>query len=393
MPKSTLVKFFTKCFLSEDLDEDLISNNRQSWLTKLDYFKSKLGIKKEKKINGKDIIFNTLLELFSDQTVGIDLNILEMHCTNQDIQAYIPQLCYYVQKQGRLSEVIEQFILQRAKNSLIFAHQVLWNYLSGLEMGGEALSMKTIQFLHTLSEHGKHAIEHNQNALLYLQEYEEEAKGENYKVYEGLPFNYEDPMPENSLINKLNFEGNLNLFFSTPKFLTNLISISEYLRTQPIEERKDLLREMISKVNLDLPNNVYMPLDNHSPHKILKISLDHCICLHSNEKAPFHILIEVEHIYEQEMEDMGTNGDRVNGYTSLEEVKKQNKGYISEGLLNESMNSGDSFDDETVSLRLSSDSNHGSGDSHEFATNCYSGDDFEGKILNFHHEFFENNLI
>ena len=36
--------------------------------------------------------------------------------------------------------------------------------------------------------------------------------------------------------------------------------------------------------------------NNYNGHRVLKIDLEYCICLHSNEKAPFHILIEVENI-------------------------------------------------------------------------------------------------
>lgn len=80
MPNYTILRVLRKCFISDDLDEDLISIDRQSWINKLDYFKKKLGIKKsKKKISGKDIVFKILIELFADEDIGIDLKVLETH--------------------------------------------------------------------------------------------------------------------------------------------------------------------------------------------------------------------------------------------------------------------------------------------------------------------------
>lgn len=93
MSQYPMMRIVRKCLMSDDLDEDLIPINKQSWVKKLDYFKKKIGIKKtKKKVNGKDIVFKVLLELLADEEIGIDLNILETHCSNQDVEFYIPQL-------------------------------------------------------------------------------------------------------------------------------------------------------------------------------------------------------------------------------------------------------------------------------------------------------------
>jgi len=66
--------------MTEDLDEDLISNDRQSWLNKLDYFRAKLGMKKKsKRISGKDIAFSIVLELLSDEAMTMDINALDVN--------------------------------------------------------------------------------------------------------------------------------------------------------------------------------------------------------------------------------------------------------------------------------------------------------------------------
>jgi len=54
------------------------------------------------------------------------------------------------------------------------------------------------------------------------------------------------------------------------------------------------LKEYIQSMNTDLPNNVYLPMGNWNEHRVLWIVPEYSLVLHSNEKAPFHILIEVE---------------------------------------------------------------------------------------------------
>lgn len=56
MPKFSLIKVIRKCFITDDLDEDLIPMDKQSWIKRLDNFKAKLGLtKSKKKVNGRDI--------------------------------------------------------------------------------------------------------------------------------------------------------------------------------------------------------------------------------------------------------------------------------------------------------------------------------------------------
>lgn len=54
------------------------------------------------------------------------------------------------------------------------------------------------------------------------------------------------------------------------------------------------LKDFITLINADLPNNVYLPMGNRNFHRVLKICNEYSLVLHSNEKAPFHILVEVE---------------------------------------------------------------------------------------------------
>lgn len=108
--------------------------------------------------------------------------------------------------------MIEKFILLRASKSVSFSHQVLWNFLSGLGMGDETLSMKTVDFLQALAYHGKNAIQKIQNTHLYTQIGNDANPTDErclnlgsisplnpykYNIYRGPTFHHQEPMPEN----------------------------------------------------------------------------------------------------------------------------------------------------------------------------------------------------
>ena len=284
--------------------------------------------------------------MFADKDTGIDLRQLEQCCSNQDIEFYIPQLCHYIITEGRYSEMIEKFILLRASRSVSFAHQVLWNFLSGLDEGREELSMRTVDFLQALTDNGKKAIGSVQNAHLYpSQNKDSRTLSDKYIIYKGVPFQHEEPLPELGLLSKLNDDGRSSLFFSTPIFISNLLCISEYLKEIPIDQRPVVLKSMIEKMNEHLPNNVYIPIGNFNGHRVLKISLEYSICLHSNEKAPFHILIETENISYANIQN-----------TLLHEAEESK--FASDAFRTNSFGSQESLEeDEKASLRLSSGSN------------------------------------
>lgn len=345
MPKISVIRVLRKWFITDDLDEDLIPIDKQSWLYRLDSFRKKLGLKKsKKKINGKDIVFNWLVELLSDHDAGVDFKTLEQYWSNQDIEFYIPQLCHYIVKDGRYSDIVEKFLLLRASRSVSFAHQVLWNFLSGLDEGREEMSMKTVDFLQNLTNQGRKAISTVQNAHLYLNSDKTQTVDEKYMAYRGTSSLKDNLLPELGLLSKLNYDGHANLFFSTPIFISNLLSISEYLRTQQFDKRPDILKSMITKLNEELPNNVYIPIGNFNGHRVLRIRLEHSIWLHSNEKAPFHILIETENISYENIQN-----------TLLLEAEECK--YATETYRTSSIGSQDSIeDDENASLRLSNES-------------------------------------
>ena len=279
MPKVSVIRLLRKCFITEDLDEDLIPMDKQSWIKRLELFKRKLGIKKSKKrINGKDIVFKCIIELLSDHDTGIDMKQLEQYCSNQDIEFYIPQICHYIVQEGRYSDMVEKFILMRASRSVSFAHQVLWSFLSSLDDGNEELTMKTIEFLQALTDQGRKAISQIQNAHLYLSNSQESKDfGNKYMSYKGPVFQNSEPLLELGLMQKLNHDSKSTLFFSTPIFISNLLSISEYLKTVPNDQRPEVLKSMINQINSFLPNNVYIPMGNFNGHRVLKVSLEHTI--------------------------------------------------------------------------------------------------------------------
>jgi hypothetical protein len=51
------------------------------------------------------------------------------------------------------------------------------------------------------------------------------------------------------------------VFFSTPKFISDLIHISEVLKGIERPERNEMLKELLSQLNKNLPANVYVPIN------------------------------------------------------------------------------------------------------------------------------------
>jgi hypothetical protein len=107
-----------------------------------------------------------------------------------------------------------------------------------------------------------------------------------------------------------------NEFMSAPKLVSDLLFVSDLLKPMEKELRNDALVNFITEINRNLPCEVYIPIvpldfqytDTKlkkkkrvkkvetclvKPHKILSISTDHAFCLHSKERTPFHIFIEV----------------------------------------------------------------------------------------------------
>lgn len=108
------------------------------------------------------------------------------------------------------------------------------------------------------------------------------------------------------------------LFLSTPKFISDLLFVSEVLKGIEKEERDAYLIQVLDEINKNLPSNVYIPIYQettnlyeskrskrqrrrsnkigpHRMHRVLKISTSNAFCLHSKERVPFHVIIEVSY--------------------------------------------------------------------------------------------------
>ena len=106
------------------------------------------------------------------------------------------------------------------------------------------------------------------------------------------------------------------LFLSTPKFISDLLFVSEVLKPIEKDQRDDYLKHIIGEMNKNLPANVYIPIQQETTnlpnphirnnkkrikevvtptrmHRVLRISDENCFCLHSKERVPYHIIIEV----------------------------------------------------------------------------------------------------
>ena len=72
-------------------------------------------------------------------------------------------------------------------------------------------------------------------------------------------------------------------------------------------ERNEALSDLLEQLNRNLPANVYVPISHDNiitskfqrraavqHHRVLQICSDYNFCLHSKERVPFHVVIEVE---------------------------------------------------------------------------------------------------
>ena len=125
------------------------------------------------------------------------------------------------------------------------------------------------------------------------------------------------------------------LFLSTPRFISDLLFVSEVLKGIEKDDRNAYLAQVIGEMNKCLPANVYIPIrqastnvpKRHSKkrrngrigetqmHRVLRISTENAFCLHSKERVPYHIVIEVAHdtpSREDEMLDLTARETEVN---------------------------------------------------------------------------------
>jgi hypothetical protein len=124
------------------------------------------------------------------------------------------------------------------------------------------------------------------------------------------------------------------LFLSTPKFISDLLFVSEVLKGIEKPERDGYLKSVIEEINKNLPSNVYIPIMQETTnlpdpslskkarrqsklgltlqkqkisatrmHRVLRISPDNAFCLHSKERVPYHIIIEVAYDHEEKEDD------------------------------------------------------------------------------------------
>jgi hypothetical protein len=49
-------------------------------------------------------------------------------------------------------------------------------------------------------------------------------------------------------------------FLSSPKFISDLLYISDVLKTINVEKRNSYLKEILEEINKSLPPNVYVPI-------------------------------------------------------------------------------------------------------------------------------------
>lgn len=107
-------------------------------------------------------------------------------------------------------------------------------------------------------------------------------------------------------------------FLSTPKLVSDLLFVSDLLKQVEQTKRNYYLGELIEEINKNLPANVYIPIKastiydfnanlkdgvkkvkrasqdgTYVMHRVLGLSTDYAFCLHSKERVPYHVILQV----------------------------------------------------------------------------------------------------
>lgn len=87
----------------------------------------------------------------------------------------------------------------------------------------------------------------------------------------------------------------LDGYLSTPKFVKYLTDIGDLVSIAPANQRKDVLRAEIQKMNSYLPASVYVPFISSSNrnYAILHVPHKESVVFQTKERAPFMITVEM----------------------------------------------------------------------------------------------------
>lgn len=99
--------------------------------------------------------------------------------------------------------------------------------------------------------------------------------------------------------------------------MSDLLFVSDLLKNVEREKRNYYLGELIQEINKNLPSNVYVPIKastiydfndclkdgvkkvknrsdgSYVMHRVLGLSTDYAFCLHSKERVPYHVILQV----------------------------------------------------------------------------------------------------
>lgn len=244
------------------------------------------------------------------------------------------------------NQALKEWLLQKSRQSLKFAHLMFWCILASMD-DSQSIQMsqhknrEVWDVLHQLiSSHDVH-----DNSL----EYQEDEFFQSFILPKNVPkssdqidgeaeasdtggsssYNYGNVQKIETHARMVRFDQQMmralsdnmskhSLFLSTPKFISDLLFVSEVLKSIEKEDRKDYLKSVLDEINKNLPSNVYIPIYQETtniptakkhrkhPHKatakkilpqrmhrVLRISTDNAFCLHSKERVPYHVVIEV----------------------------------------------------------------------------------------------------
>uniref|UniRef100_A0A0G4H3A0 1-phosphatidylinositol 4-kinase n=1 Tax=Chromera velia CCMP2878 TaxID=1169474 RepID=A0A0G4H3A0_9ALVE len=208
------------------------------------------------------------------------------------IRFYVPQLGNYLihAADSEVKSSVEGFVFDVCKSDLALAHQFFW-YTNCSKAPGEPVLDKDAQRLQqNFAVVGSMAVKKAKESRLI----------ERMTLDESLREMLKRPSTDDALLWSKEFNR-------TPNFLQELSAIAN--RLIPIKEkekRRQRLHTELLALNDRLPQDVYLPIVNRVSdkeekwgeeqllsHCILRVPVEEAFTLHSKDRAPYHICVEV----------------------------------------------------------------------------------------------------
>ncbi|CAG9329930.1 PI4KB_9 [Blepharisma stoltei] len=284
---------------------------QSAWTQKWATFKAKLKLSKP-----RDEIVKILLKIYTHEANLEELSSVSIIPTDaisrKDLEFYIPQLVNFLICESTENEDLNKIFFQFCKNSMTFAHRVIW-FLSSVRDPGLAVR----------SDELKHLVEVVSREGTLLPHLDEDPKRiilrEKIRIYNEMKKeDLNPPVPRENIERDIPVEpyprkGIKDVLMSTLWLVEDLNVIAEKILY--LEKKEALLATEIKKVNLMLPASVQVPFPGKVPKNcaILHIPPSEIKVFETKERAPYLICVEIfdpeeeKKILEEEEEDISSH--------------------------------------------------------------------------------------